>query len=267
MSNLLKKLLGVGLALALPVPMAYAGIANSKHDLTSGSTGGASKLSTGTEICVFCHTPHGSNTNVAAPLWNKGASSAGFTTYSQTNSSTMDSTVNLGGISLACLSCHDGVQAMDNMINRPGSGLWDSTMAGVSAGYVWSGTGTTNVMEAGIIANLGKDLTNDHPISIPYCGGGMASTGATAGCNDKDFNAPSTANISGTDVYWFNLATAAGSTSGRNKTDILLYGRSGVQYVECASCHDPHSAGGTAPATFLRSVNTGSQICLACHNK
>lgn len=264
MSNLLKKLLGVGLAMALPVPMAYAGIAGSKHDLTSGGAG--TKTSSGTEICVFCHTPHGSNTNVAAPLWNKGASSAGFTTYSQTNSSTMDGTVNLGGISLACLSCHDGVQAMDNMINRPGSGLWDSTMAGVSAGYTWTGGSTTTPeMQAGIIANLTKDLTNDHPISIPYCGGGLAVSGSTAGCADKDFNTPQTATIGTTPVYWLDVA--GGTAGARNKTDVLLYGRGGVQYVECASCHDPHSAGGTAPATFLRSANTGSQICLACHNK
>jgi predicted CXXCH cytochrome family protein len=34
-------------------------------------------------------------------------------------------------------------------------------------------------------------------------------------------------------------------------------------FVECASCHDPHSTN----QTFLRIANTGSAVCLACHNK
>ena len=41
--------------------------------------------------------------------------------------------------------------------------------------------------------------------------------------------------------------------------------------VECGSCHDPHVESGTGtPAsgqTFLRIANSGSAVCLACHNK
>jgi predicted CXXCH cytochrome family protein len=51
---------------------------------------------------------------------------------------------------------------------------------------------------------------------------------------------------------------------------MLLYTRNeatvagGYQpFVECASCHDPH----TENATFLRISNAGSAVCLACHTK
>lgn len=262
-------LLGLGGALVLSAVSigAHAGISGSKHDLTPTGTatnrisavGGTSAQP---EICIFCHTPHASNTNVAAPLWNKSVTS-GFTSYSVTNSSTMDGTVVNGGVSLACLSCHDGSQAMDTLINAPGSG-------GLSAGarayngvdYTWNSNGN-GLMAAGI-ANLGLDLTNDHPIQIPYCGGGMTvaagSTNITA-CNDADFKSPVT-NAANNIVYFDGNAN-----SKRDKADIQLYGRSGVFYVECGSCHDPHSAGGTAPPTFLRISNAGSAVCLTCHNK
>ena len=58
----------------------------------------------------------------------------------------------------------------------------------------------------------------------------------------------------------------------REKTDMQLYTRSvagidaGIDqpFVECASCHDPHSE---VNPTFLRVSNNGSAVCLACHVK
>jgi hypothetical protein len=49
-------------------------------------------------------------------------------------------------------------------------------------------------------------------------------------------------------------------------------------FVECATCHDPHSGvtedvagGGTNAAgsdiSFMRIANTDSDVCLACHIK
>lgn len=236
--------------------LAVAAIANTKHNLGSTQTTGNETNATD-EICVFCHTPHAANTNVAAPLWNKALPSGTYTMYS---SSTMEASTagQPGGISLACLSCHDGTQAMDNMINAPGSGGWNSAGARFGGAGNWSGsTQSGGFLNSGVAA-LGQDLTNDHPIGIAYCGN--STPGTPNGCTDGDFRtATKNANNSG------GYVDRSGSTAGRDKTDMWLYysSGSGFMQVECASCHDPH----TGNATFLRTANTGSAVCLACHVK
>lgn len=259
---------------------AVAGIADTKHNLGSsanGGTGSAARVNstTGTaEICVFCHTPHASNTlATGAPLWNKAVPLANtFTTYGTANSSTIDGKVlDVGSVSLACLSCHDGAQAMDNMVNAPGSGGYNA--AGASAAYTWTGANqTAGALKAGIVSNLGKDLSNDHPIGIQYCGGGITGT-ATTGCKDPDFQGGTTgtnlktASINQVQVWWVD--TSVGTSGSRDKTDMILYNReftAGVPgpSVECGTCHDPHSS---TNATFLRVSNDASAVCLACHVK
>lgn len=280
LDGLIKKcLVGVGAAVLLSASMvANAGISGSKHDLTSTGTG-TNRLSVAGEgeICVFCHTPHGSSNS--APLWNKNLALLGGT-YQQYSSSTMDASATTGGVSLACLSCHDGTQAMDSMINGPGSGNYNASYTtGTARAYsanTWTNGNTDGKMEAGGVFNLGTDLRNDHPIMIPYCGGGvgtpttggLTASGATisiAGCADADFNTP-VGNASGDQKVWFNTGSGG---AGKDKGDIQLYNRSGgaTFFVECGSCHDPHNAGGSAPATFLRISNAGSAVCLTCHNK
>lgn len=258
-------------------------IVNSKHDLSSGSTGG-NKFDGTDQICVFCHTPHGANTGVQAPLWNKTApDTTNYQLYNTGWSSTIDGTVNVGGVSLACLSCHDGSLAIATMINKPGSGGWVET--GSLLAGAWTGGGgvdpLTGKMKTDVITNLGlpsggpgPDLRNDHPISIQYCGGGLTANGGTMGapadplgtCADADFNLPKTAVVGGSSVFWMEPLT--GVTVGRQKTDLPLYARVGITgpAVECASCHDPHAGGGTF-GTFLRNTNTGSALCLTCHKK
>ncbi|MCP5236109.1 MAG: hypothetical protein H6945_10280 [Zoogloeaceae bacterium] len=266
-------------ALALASGVAMAGISNTKHNLTFSGPGPNRLDNTPTntqEICVFCHTPHGSNTDASAPLWNKNIPDpSGYSVYSTANSSTIDgSTLTVGSVSAACLSCHDGTQAMDNMINQPGSGAtntnltfnWDTSLGGTPNGIM----GTTT------IAMLGQDLTNDHPIGIEYCGGGLTGSGSTVNgtCSDSDFFVPSTRVINTQQVFYVNTA---GGTDEREKTDIILYTRdfSGVggdanaPSVECASCHDPHveSKDAATQVAFLRVSQAGSGVCLACHNK
>ncbi|HLA35347.1 MAG TPA: cytochrome c3 family protein [Rhodocyclaceae bacterium] len=246
---------------------AVAGISATKHNLGTTQTVG-NRMTTGTsEICVFCHTPHASSTSVSAPLWNKAVPASNtFTTYSTANSSTIDGAVSLGSISLACLSCHDGSQAMDNMINQPGSGGYAAGGA-VLPGGVWAGANQTAGQMTGV-ANLGKDLSNDHPVGIQYCGGGIStgsadkSAASTGSCTDVDFVAPLNTTINSTRVWW--VETGGGTT--RTKSDMILYGQTVTNWqpmVECGSCHDPHSTN----TTFLRIANTGSAVCLACHNK
>lgn len=267
---------------------ALAGIASTKHNL--GSTGtGVNKFDGTGEICVFCHTPHGADTSASVPLWNRAlVAPASYTTYNSLGTSSLDgATAPVGSVSLACLSCHDGTQAMNVMINAPGSGGYNA--AGAPLAGTWTGLNQTlGKISAGLITNIGQDLTNDHPVGIQY-GGGMPSGGAytaaaiAAGAlKDADFNGLDHATLNGNSVWWVDSGTSAGA---RDKADMQLYTRTGADsvtypagvrtvtagglagaqaFVECASCHDPHSS--TNP-TFLRIANTGSAVCLACHIK
>ena len=249
------------LVIAISSQNVIAGVQGSKHDL-SGQT-------TNTDaVCVFCHTPHGANTGFdGAPLWNKVTDATGFSRYSTLNTSTLDgSEAPVGSVSLACLSCHDGSQAMDVVVNVPGSGGWNPLGTQIDSGAIGSISGT------GPIPNLTKDLQDDHPISIQYAGGGCSDGDvACTTLTDPDFNTPDTAQINNVQHWWVDTGTA-----GRQKTDIVLYTRTGEvtagvsePFVECGSCHDPHNqeSSATGEVQFLRVSNAGSAICLACHNK
>jgi hypothetical protein len=266
---------------------ALAAIADTKHNLGSGpGLAGRNSVTDTAEICVFCHTPHGADTAAPAPLWNKRLGAAGvpagggtYTTYATLQTPSLDGTVApVGSISMACLSCHDGTQAMDNVINAPGSGGVVADGGGVDGrAYTWTGTtvGTTGRLASGA-ALLGTDLSNDHPIGIQYCGGGLtgAGTAVTGTCRDGDFVRPLTQTINANQVFWVETGGA-----GKQRTDLPLYQRAtgGLgPLVECASCHDPHvSSGQTGPVgtgrvsgeTFLRISNASSAVCTACHVK
>ncbi|MBF0212971.1 MAG: hypothetical protein HQM00_05310 [Magnetococcales bacterium] len=244
-----------------------ATIKGSKHDLGSGGASQQGATSATTEVCVFCHTPHSANTAATAPLWNKSLPGSTYTRYSSLNSTTIDgSNETVGSVSLACLSCHDGSQAMDVMINKPGSGGYNSS------GAAYDGDDPmTN--PAGKTPMLGTDISNDHPISIQYGGGGWvtgdADGAASAGTlADGSFKAGVKATINSTPVWWID--TAGGTANARDKTDIILYTRgsgAAIQpYVECASCHDPHNSSATG-VSFMRISNASSAVCLACHDK
>lgn len=75
------------------------------------------------EVCVYCHTPHGANKTIKAPLWNRTIRATAYNTYDSLGTSTLtQNVVQPGGPSLTCLSCHDGQTAIDSIINMPGSG-------------------------------------------------------------------------------------------------------------------------------------------------
>jgi len=250
-----------GAALLLASAGASAQIAGSLHDL-SGLT------SNNDQVCVFCHTPHGADTGAAVPLWNKVLPAPGtFTMYSTLNTVSLDGTeANVGSVSLACLSCHDGTQARDVVINAPGSGGYNPAGAPIE---------TVGIMTGTPVPVLGTDLTDDHPISIQYAGGGAISSdgdglfGGTLG--DGDFNAPFKGSINAQPQWWVN--SIVGATTAREKVDMLLYARSDLgvtePFVECGSCHDPHnsSTAGAGSVAFLRMTNDASQICTTCHIK
>ena len=239
------------------------GIVNSIHDLSIRAGAGT------TDTCVFCHTPHGSDTTAAVPLWNKALPAGGtYAKYSTLGTSTLDGTEapNVGSVSLACLSCHDGVQAVDSVLNTPGRGMNPGP------------TGTLGVMTGTPVPVLGVDLTDDHPISIQYGGGGLNDTqvvGDNIGValGDQDFNAPFSADINTNRVWWVDTGATTGS---REKTDMILYSRDDLvagqfePFVECGSCHDPHNSTtfvANQQVSFLRIANDSSAVCTACHIK
>ncbi|MDH3317289.1 MAG: hypothetical protein OER43_16190 [Gammaproteobacteria bacterium] len=253
---------------------AYAQVAGSQHDLTTSGNAQGQTANTD-EVCVFCHTPHGSDINAPVPLWNKVLPApGGFTQYSSLQLSSFDSSeAPVGSVSLACLSCHDGTQAMDVVINLPGSGGYNASGAEIDPVAI-------GAMGGAPVPMLGTDLTNDHPISMQYGGGGVnVSTHSADGTftgtlGDVDFQPPERATVNGNPVWW--LDSPVGTAALREKTDMLLYTRDeatvagGVQpFVECGSCHDPHNSGSQGPTTvaFLRIDNTASQICTSCHIK
>lgn len=226
---------------------AQLGVKGSKHDLGKG-------VNDNYEVCVYCHTPHGGNAEVEAPLWNKPGGVQAYRTY---DSATIDGRIlPVGSVSTACLSCHDGTQAMDTVINAPGSGL--------RSGRIGSGVGA---LSPNVIANLGVDLRNDHPVGVQY-GGFDEGRGQI----DPDFVNSATglqsALMLGRMRWWVD--TESVPNANRDKTDMILYTRNigGMDqpFVECATCHDPHRGSGTNPA-FMRLTNRGSNLCLSCHIK
>ncbi len=263
-----------GMSLLLFSATSQAGIFNTKHNLGSTGLNAASTYSGTREICVFCHTPHGASGEAAAPIWNRNLDPTGFATYDQMGTTTLDAGVEpVGSVSLACLSCHDGTQAMDAVLNEPGSGR---DVPGFSRG-LWSGQAAPVEGRIGppdVVTNLGKDLTNDHPIGIQYAGGGYSLSNPAGPGYDKDFH-PARSEIMGTSRVWWvdSIAPMPGGTGTFERTDMKLYTRVATRgayagepqpYVECASCHDPHV---DYNPTFLRIDPVGSQVCLTCHNK
>ncbi|MBI4655076.1 MAG: cytochrome c3 family protein [Nitrospirae bacterium] len=224
-------LLGAGAAMA-------GGVADTKHNLSPSGTG--TIHATGTqqngEICVWCHAPHFANTDFAgAPLWNKATPSASYIMYATTIAGTTPDT-SPAGITKACLSCHDGVSAINSIVNAAGSG--GVVTGGTNVAFGATAAGTAYVMPAGA-SNLGTNLADDHPVSIVYTAGKASLKATTTG---------------------FGTGTIA---------SLLRGGK-----VECSSCHDPHVASGdttgqgtTAGALFLRLSNSGSALCLSCHGK
>jgi predicted CXXCH cytochrome family protein len=153
---------------------------------------------------------------------------------------------------------------MDVVINAPGSGGYVAGGSQLSAADIGLMTGSP-------VPALGVDLSNDHPISIQYGGGGCtAADPACTTLGDLDFVTPANDLINSVRVWWVDTGTQG---NGKQKTDMQLYTRSDVAggvgqepTVECGSCHDPHEA--TArPVSFMRISNDNSDVCTACHNK
>lgn len=123
---------------------ASAKIAGTPHDLSGRG------VSAGDEVCTYCHTPK-SVTGVAAPQWfGDGAVATGFAVFGIRAEDVPAGIAFLPpprGVSMVCLSCHDGVTAWDALFANPGL----STAADRVAATLTIG-----------------GYSNDHPVSIDY---------------------------------------------------------------------------------------------------
>ncbi|QEM66777.1 cytochrome c3 family protein [Geobacter sp. FeAm09] len=205
--------------MALPSRSGADSIVNSPHNLSSGST--ARVMSTEeTRVCIFCHTPHHatklSDTSYTGPLWSREENTAqDYTPYASTTIAASPGQPQ--GPSRLCLSCHDGTIAL----GAPGTHATSATLGPLTP----PPTGKSTV--------LGKDLRDDHPISMEY------------GRKTSEFR---------------DAATVTGTTR------IKLVRRASTLYVECTSCHDPHD---NQYGNFLV-LDTSSHrdaLCTVCHAK
>lgn len=225
--------------------LAYAGISNTVHNMSTTGTG-TIKATSETEICVFCHIPH--NAQAGRPLWNHDMPTTGYTMYTSEyltragytmptalGTPTAPGQVAAGTLSRQCLSCHDGTVAVGAVYMVRGTILGDSLIA-------MSGV-TADKMPTTATGYIGTNLTKHHPVGIVYNAG-------------------------------ITIAFGSGSRtieliSGPTSTDMKLYTISATYYVECSSCHDPHLQN----TKFLRDTDGAnlaakiSNTCSACHIK
>jgi len=242
-----------------------------------------------TEVCVFCHTPHGASregVKIRAPIWNRQLPKGEYQMYDQVWSKSFEATINdpnrrrPTGYSRLCLSCHDGTIALGNVLNKAGSGgLNGSYTMEYPTGQSPAGPfGSIPVGEGATSQNtraLGRDLRNDHPISMKFDGELVRN-------KDVEFVDPGPAVrrpfTQSTPTPLSPLRRASGNNNNVYDT------------VQCTSCHNPHQvdfpkflrANRLQSRTFASSQaekrvggptrggppqQGGAILCLFCHDK
>ena len=275
-------------------------IANTRHNLTQSFSPASIVMTVAArnnygEICVYCHTPHGANTQIKAPIWNRTINTGEYKIYDKLR--TLNRPIGQPGAnSLTCLSCHDGTIAIDSIINMPGSGGFNSAQQTV-VDKVWlntwanRGVDGTSLPSPLMHAEMGNEYPSDATQPAPATQGGKCASchmGEGAGSppdfrvfvigtdlrNDHpigilfpdtfgpgvDFNQP-TGTVVGKLKYFDRNGNGHADTN-----EPRLYDTGEGPEVECASCHDPHGIPLNGPGSqfipsFLRvsngNVNTG----------
>jgi len=236
--------LAVGATIALAGSEPGTGIVLSKHDMNLQTGNGAIADSKG-RVCAFCHTPHHKLDAADLdynPLWSHDISTGTYIAYGE-KSTSFDATIGadpLSGPSRLCMSCHDGVIAVDQHYGISGTAT-GSHLQGDDFGQVGVG--------------LGKDLSNDHPIGFmiedAILNDGTASDGGITAFGNA-LNAV--------------LVTSNPRFQSKNMTDLGYKLASNQSLFTCASCHEVHNKDNNEEA-FLYDKQAGSAFCLMCHNK
>jgi hypothetical protein len=242
-----KRILAVIALAALTATPVFAGTApgtgvvGSLHDMNTIT--GATDDAQG-RVCAFCHTPHHAlpdPNSSQQPLWSHQYTGyiANVLPYaSPTLQAAIDATDPLMGPSRLCMSCHDGVVAVDQHYGTAG------TKVGIG-GDGWGGR------DIGLATAGNADLSNDHPIGFSYLNAQAADIGG-------------------------GLFAAAGRTFINNTNndtltieDVLDKG----EFMTCATCHDVHNKDnatntiGSGFNYFVYAPQDNSALCLTCHDK
>jgi cytochrome c5 len=266
-------------------------IANTRHNLTVDFSPSQSFMNLGRNdygaICVYCHTPHGANKQIGAPLWNRTVNPGQYTIYDKPTTLNLAGRMSLPGPgSLTCLSCHDGTIAIDSVLNMPGSGLSptgidqnaETGLSNMNFLDQWTAAGNGNQGPSGNHFTLGGELgTGSQNTACAFCHNGQLAAApdyrafmlGTDLRNDHvigikfpttfgpgiDFNKPDITIPNRWSFYDTN------SNGLAEKNEVRLYDSGEGPEVECASCHDPHGIPSNGPGTkfnpsFLR-VNNG----------
>jgi len=252
-------LICVSLALSGAINMAHAGIAGSAHDWANS----ANPWNVNKDLCGPCHMAHGADPEAQlVPLWSREVPTATWTPFVSPHGTTIQSPTP-DDSSLACLSCHDGTVAYNQL-----KGQTIGPDRFVLGDYV-IGNGAA------------RDLRGDHPVSFDYNAAvnnpltptntlKLATTVLGVGADNP---LPSDHNFNGQTV----------------QAAFLKNGGAGTSTMQCASCHDVHRSIGDSAlnsdmATFtspnhnpllvvfngngrIGADGYGSSLCRSCHNK
>jgi hypothetical protein len=264
------------------------GVLGSKHDMNTIS--GLEDDNQG-RVCAFCHTPHHKEDLLGNynPLWSHTPylgemlpyESASFTADNQ---GAIDPLI---GPSRLCMSCHDGVIALDQH--------YGTTHAGTAPSGRFALNGFAAYANKEVAIGLGNDLGSTHPIGFDVDQIGLDSGGNVLG----GFEFQATQGLipgSKADIYddtftgrrWMLGGTVDDAT--RPTIAEGLYDESGDGtgpfYFTCLTCHDVHNKRNVANTAdndfsytgsvsntvteanyFVFAPQQGSQLCLSCHNK
>lgn len=233
--------LTLGAALIISAGTLLGGVVNTKHNLSKSNTTSSPHSTSEPEVCVFCHVPH--NSSVArAPLWNQKSDNISLSgnmynsDYLRRMGYPQPSDLGMnqgepGVLSRACLSCHDGTVAPGSLTMLRGASNVTVSM--------------DKAMSTAVVFNSG--LSKHHPVGFEY----IANT------NQKSFGDGS------------QRGTELVSNPDKSIVKLAEYGKyPGKKYIECSSCHDPH----TENLKFLRTQGanhaaTSQALCTACHEK
>jgi len=119
----------------------------------------------------------------------------------------------------------------------------------------------------GAVGDASADLSNDHPVGYSAILDETVQHGS--------YSYKPLADVKGAGLKLAVTTTALAGGYVYRTGDINP--ATGVAYpaptytnkvsVSCVTCHDVHNAGASGEAGLLRISNTGSALCLTCHNK
>ena len=234
---------------------------------TYRATGDLSTNPGGQQICIFCHTPHSANVAEQAPLWNRNFSAQVFQRYTGSSTFRIKNLAAAGygagaqpnGSSKLCLSCHDGVADMGNVLRGGPITMSKNVIDGIA-----SFNPATNKMRYG-----------HHPVSFVY------ATGYTFTSSPESQSGTVLPGLPADYVFPQTL-------DGKHTVKLKDTYRDGRGWMQCTTCHDPHQNqsdeadcyGGVCDGTntrkkapfwvYHKTGNTAAvdhdAVCTACHN-